>query len=312
LISAKWLSYALHPAACEKRYFLMLTAYMDESGHSVDPRCNFVGMGGLVATTEKWEAFSEAWKSALDEFIDGKPFHMKEYVCKPGIGPYVGWHEDKRKAFLARLIEAIAISKARLIGCVVSNEGYNKLQPAQQNQFLDPYFLCFQQVTHGCRITGMTLTEELWSGEPVAMVYAYQQTFGAVDSGSTNARNQGKAEQLWHAMKAQPGPFGKFMGAYASSLAKDFFPLQAADLFAYELTKEFENRVSRPNDNMRWALKQLLSTVDEDALLQFYSHEAMLEILMDDGHVPENVDLRLASIMRQLDVKIDMQGRVKK
>lgn len=288
----------------------MLKAYIDESGHSSDPRCQFVGMGGLVAPSEKWEEFTISWQAALDEFIGGQPFHMKEYICVPAIGPYVGWNEDKRRAFLKRLIDTIVSSEARLVGCVVSLEGFNKLHPLHQSVLLDPYYMCFQRVTHGCRICGMTLSEvEVFAGEEVALVYAYQNDFGAIESGSSNREQQGRAEQLWHAMKEQGGPFSKFMGAYSSSLAKEVPALQAADLFAYEITKEFENRLSRPKDKMRWGLRQLLGNSDRDALIFFYGFETMLETLMDSGHIPDDVNVRLASSMRQLNVKMDMVDR---
>ena len=121
----------------------MLKAYLDESGHSSDPRCQFVGMGALVAESDKWEVFNAAWQSALDEFIGGKAFHMKEYICIPPIGPYVGWDEPKRRAFLARLINAIALSEARIIGCVVSNEAFSRLIPAIKLSLLTPTICAF-------------------------------------------------------------------------------------------------------------------------------------------------------------------------
>ena len=288
----------------------MLKAYLDESGHSSDPRCHFVGMGALVATSEKWEEFTVAWKAALDEFIGGAPFHMKDYICIPPIGPYVGWDELKRQAFLKRLIDAIVISNAQFIGCVVSMEGFAKLLPEHQAVLLDPYYLSFQHVTHGCRISGMTLSEvELFAGEQVAMIYAYQADFGTIESGRTDSQQQGRAEQLWHAMKAQVGPFSKFMGSYASALAADVAALQAADLFAYEITKEFENRLNRPNDKMRWGLRQLFANSDQQPLIIFYGFETLLENLMDGGHIAENTDIRIASSMLQLGVKMDMEGR---
>jgi hypothetical protein len=49
------------------------------------------------------------------------------------------------------------------------------------------------------------------------------------------------------------------MGAYVSSTPQEFCQLQAADIFAYELSKEFENRIKRPNDKMRWALREIMS-----------------------------------------------------
>ena len=70
----------------------------------------------------------------------------------------------------------------------------------------------------------------------------------------------GRAEQLWHAMKSSLD-VGFRMGTYASTSPGELYPLQAADLFAYELSKEFENSVKRPDDRMRWGLREILTMV---------------------------------------------------
>jgi hypothetical protein len=127
----------------------MLTSYVDESGHSAHPACGFVGIGGLVAPSEKWDIFESAWQRALDDFIQGQPFHMREFVCVPGIGPYEGWDEGKRRAFMARLINAIIESEARPVGCVVSLEHFKMLTPEYQRAFRDPYYMALQEVDQG-------------------------------------------------------------------------------------------------------------------------------------------------------------------
>jgi hypothetical protein len=309
MIPIQWLAEALHPSTSKRRYLFMLKAYLDESGHSSDSECRFVGMGGLVAPSENWEVFTVAWQSALDEFIEGKPFHMKEYVCWPdAVGPYVGFTELKRRAFMARLIKAIVDCDARMVGCVVSIDGFNALIPQHQKMFRDPYFMAFQDATHGCSICGLSLDGPN-AGEHVAMVYAYQEEFGAIESGRTEAVQQGKAEQLWHAIKAQQTITSQWMGVYSSALADDVCALQAADLFAYEITHEFENRLKRPHLDMRWGLRQLLAKEQRQALIKFVSFEAMLERLMDGGYIQDDVNIRLASTMVQLESKMDMSGR---
>jgi hypothetical protein len=119
------------------------------------------------------------------------------------------------------------------------------LTAGQQSSFLDPYYIAFQTCTRGAAIEA--IFEE--PGETVAMVYAYHNEYG------TNAG--GRAEKLWHAIKKHYD-HGNRMGSYASSTPRDLAPLQAADLFAYELSHEFENRVKRPGDDMRWGLRQIV------------------------------------------------------
>ncbi len=66
------------------------------------------------------------------------------------------------------------------------------------------------------------------------MVYAYQQEYGATPAG--------RAKQLWQLIKDDPKQFqwAECMGQYTSAKPKDVLPLQAADLFAYEFTRELE------------------------------------------------------------------------
>ena len=102
------------------------------------------------------------------------------------------------------------------------------------------------------------------------------------------------------------------MGIYSSQLAKDVAALQAADLFAYETTKEFENSVNRPTEQMRCGLRQLLEEEKRQALIKFIGVEGLREVLMDDHLVDENTDIRLASAMFQLDVTMHMQSRYRR
>src|SRR5262249_33576748 len=68
---------------------------------------------------------------------------------------------------------------------------------------------------------------------------------------------RGLAEQLWQFVKREYDE-GWRLGTYASATPDELCPLQAADLFAYELCHEFENRVRRPDDSMRWGLRQIM------------------------------------------------------
>jgi hypothetical protein len=53
----------------------------------------------------------------------------------------------------------------------------------------------------------------------------------------------------------------------------------------------------------------LLAKEQRQALIKFVSFEAMLERLMDGGYIQDDVNIRLASTMVQLESKMDMSGR---
>jgi hypothetical protein len=235
---------------------LMLTAYMDEAGHSEDPALHFVGMAGFVAPSERWQDFADKWRTTLDEYGLREPFHMKDYAHS--VKQFKGWTKEKKKELFGKLLEIIQRTNAKPVGAVVSLEGYASLTQRQQKYFYNPYITVFQICTRGLAITGMPVPNiDLPPGEKVAMVYSYNQEFGTIQTEAYSVNQAGRAESLWHEMKRQTD-FGKWMGAYASSTPAETIQLQAADIFAYELCKEFENRINRPNDEMRFGLRQIL------------------------------------------------------
>jgi hypothetical protein len=218
-----------------------LSSYMDETGHSDDPAVEYVGMAGFVAPAGVWEVFESAWDDLLCNAGLSEPFHLKDFAHSRG--QFESWKgkEDIRRAFLGQAIKLIVETRATPIGAIVSLSAFRTLTERQQVNFLDPYYIAFQTCTRGAAIEAIYEKPD----ERVAMVYSYHSEYG------------GRAEQLWHVMK-KTYDHGNRMGSYASATPADLNPLQAADIFAYELSREFENRVKRPNAEMRWPLQQII------------------------------------------------------
>lgn len=296
------LARAIHSGRSKYRFMLGLSAYFDESGHSEDGRCRFVGMGGLCAPSSAWEDFHVKWQSILDEYCAGKPFHAKNFAHHAE--PFNGWDEKKRRKFFGSLVNAIRESGARPVASAVSLEAYESICqgiPTAKKILNDPYYLCFQDVTRaaavsviGYSIENRKNIEEFQDNERVAMVYAHQEQFGAISSPEgTGSKNMGRAESLWHAIRDAHPHFGRWMGSYSSDSPNNLTFLQAADLFAYEFTHEFENRVNRPQDPMRWGLSQLLPDWPQQNFLhKFYGVPQLLELLIESGFLGPHEDTR--------------------
>jgi hypothetical protein len=237
---------------------LTLTSYMDEAGHFDDPTKHYVGMAGFVAPAPVWEDFGKLWKAILDDFKLTRPFHMKDFAQSKG-NFESGWKEDerKRRGLFAALITAIQHTKATPVAAIVSIQDFKGLTQCQRDSFVEPYHITFQMVTRGAALEAMFIEPER-----VDMVYSYNHEYGTVPPQETYSVDQaGDAEKLWHAMKEHTD-FGKWMGSYASTTPGDALPLQAADIFAYELAKEFETLVEdKPGRKMRWGLQQILHMV---------------------------------------------------
>jgi hypothetical protein len=239
------LAFSIHPANSRKEILLMLslTSFMDETGHADDPTLHFAGMAGFVAPVGVWEVFQERWIDLLEKAGLHEPFHMRDFAHSEG--QFKAWKgdEERRRIFLRRLLEIVTETKADPVGAIVSINDFKTLTPSQQSSFGDdPYYIAFQKCVRGAASSAVFERHE----EKVAMVFAFQSEFS------------GRAEKLWYAMKNSGLDLSPRMGSYASNTPSEICQLQAADLFAYELLKEFENRINRPQDRMRWGLRQIV------------------------------------------------------
>jgi hypothetical protein len=253
---------------------LSLTFYADESGHSEDPTLYYAGMAGFVAPYSSWEVFDEQWRETMQNGGFTGPFHMQEFAHSTG--QFKNWkgkeHETERQMFLGRLLEIIINTHATPIGAVVSLRDYESLTETQRNMFRDPYYTAFQTCTQGAAI--VALHEE--PSERVVTVYSFNEEYG-VNRG-------GLAERLWHAMKKLDKPWIERLGSYGSSTPKELTPLQAADLFAYELCHEFENQIKRPQDGMRYPLRQILTMVNTPVpLIRLFDRSELLRLIKESG-----------------------------
>jgi hypothetical protein len=258
----------------QRKYLFMasplnLTSYMDETGHPSDPALEYVGMAGFVAPYGAWEVFEAAWDDLLRNAGLKEPFHMKEFAHSQGQFKTWKGKEELRKAFMGRAVSLIIETRGTPVGTIVSMSSFRSLTKDQQSHFLDPYYLAFQNCTRGAALEAVFEEAE----EKVAMVYSYNSEYG------TN--NGGRAVQLWHAIK-KGWDHGSKMGSYTPSTPGALAPLQAADLVAYELSHEFENRVKRPKDSMRWPLRQFMGMYKiPSPRITLYDRKELLRIIRE-------------------------------
>lgn len=202
-------------------------------------------MAGFVAPSGAWGRFEEEWRYTLRNAGVAEPFHMNEFA--PGAGQFQSWKDDRkrRELLLSRLLDVIEETNATPIGAVIHVPDFDSLTEEQRTAFREPYFFAFQQCTRGAA------TEAVFepASETVDTIYAFNDEYGA--------NKNGLAAQLWDAIRSNY-EHGNRLGSYTACSPKDCCPLQAADLFAYELCKEFENRIKRPDDAMRYGLRRIL------------------------------------------------------
>ncbi len=231
---------------------------MDETGHSGDT--SYVGMAGLVAPSSRWVVFENDWKVTMEK-AGIEYFHMREFAHSTGQFKEWKGKEEQRRLLLSRLMQIIRGTDATPVGAIVSMADYRTLTELQRGQILDPYYLCFQTCAWGAVVMAIFEPPE----EEVVMIFGQHNEF------------QGRAAELWKVMRENIN-HGERMGSYAFSNAREVVPLQAADIVAYELFQEFDNRLKRPHLKRRWPFKQFLS-MRPVPLFRYFDRKELLQVV---------------------------------
>ncbi|HXG66476.1 MAG TPA: DUF3800 domain-containing protein [Blastocatellia bacterium] len=227
------------------RFIMPLTAYFDETGHSRDPQVNFVGMAGLAASAEKWEAFENEWAELLEEY--GVPsLHMKEFAH--GRGAFEGWAEVRRRRFLGQAIEIILNTGGMPVGAIVDLRAYRQLDARVQEHLRDPYYMCLNVCVHGALVYGLfnPLAEQpfSYSGEKINIVFDQNHEFA------------GLVPSFMSVLEKRPLYNGQ-VGGYTFSSSMKQMPLQAADFIAYEMGRTFKNLIAGRPPMFSWGLRRI-------------------------------------------------------
>lgn len=258
---------------------LYLTAYFDESGDADDPTRHFVGMAGFLAPADSWKQVESEWESIVNspQFALTEYFHMKDFAH--GTGQFKGWDKSRKDELHKALIGVLVRAEVVPVGTIVHLESYKKLTPEQQSAFKSPYVLCVQECIQFAAIKGF-----LPLPEKVAMVFARQERHGAVTArGEDNPDQAGDIEKLFYVIKKN-AHLGQWMGGYGSSTPQESIPLQAADMLAWELTKEFETiQIFPPPREMRLSLRELLRAGGDRPLIRLYGLLELMTTIRNSG-----------------------------
>ena len=248
---------------------LSLTAYFDESGDSEDPVKNFMGLAGFIAPADVWKQVERGW----DEVVNDAEFAASQ-------GQFVGW-EKTRKDKLHQALIAIPV-KAELVpvAAIVHLKSFNDLTESQRTTFKSAYTLSAQECIGLASIKATILA----SSERVSMVFARQETYGALEPrGPNNLDQAGDLENLFYAVKRLL-PHGQAIGSYGASTPQRSIPLQAADMLAWELTKEFETILQDPPPRpMRKSLRELLRAGGNAPLIRLFDRYHLLRVVKQSG-----------------------------
>lgn len=217
-------------------------AYMDETGHSKDERQKFVGIAGLIATVASWETFERKWKATLEVF-KLPYFHMKEFAHSEQTFRDWKGKEAKRRKLFGKLMMHMETAYSMPFGAIIPMEDFRSFTKEQQGYFHDPYFLCFQSLVAAC--SSILEFRKVPDEEKIGLIFSDQVEF------------RRRALQIYknveHAdfyVRRSTPPIFRDM--------REVVPLQAADIIAYEMHKEFERRLYRPSAESRYGYQKIV------------------------------------------------------
>ncbi len=241
----------------QKVWFSMLTACFDASGKEEDQPVLVVA--GFISSAKDWKDFDSVWRKRLSqEGLDW--FHAVDFF--QGVGDFEPFKRDKRRKekLLADLVDIIKSHVYRKFGSIVVINDFLNLSRDLRTKFSFTAYV----------LAGRTVAKKIsdWCSEahisnPVSLIFEE----GDIGKGKLIARltKDGYPTPEFRWKKDQQTPLGLMPG---------YTPLQAADLYAYELflaAKRLETgKLKYPN--LRWAFKEFESTQGEPG---FYSAESI-------------------------------------
>jgi len=221
----------------------MLCGYLDETGHSLDPRQNFNGMAGLLAADAEWQRFTRKWKATLQAFH--LPFfHMKDFAHFRGL--FVDWDEAKRKRLLKKLLTHIESLRPIPIGVILDMKALRRLPADKLEHLTEPYMLSCAAM--------LSLTSGLL--DSIGVKYRATVIF------SDQIEFRQCALDYYEYAVCQNSLVGRMINPPKFGDMRESAPLQAADVIAYELYKEYDRRLNANQREPRHGFKAITRMTD--------------------------------------------------
>ena len=213
-------------------------AYFDESGTHEGSEA--VAVAGYLSTPDLWQKFEVEWRKTLAEFgIDF--FHMTDFAARRQ--QFAGWPEEKRRACLSKLIDITNRHVIASVGTVIPVRDYQAAFSKKADNFVGgPYgvaaMACFSEVAKTFNLIGV-------HGQ-VAYVF------------ETGARGSGQVHKAFTWLEQNPGSKAEMrLLALSFQNKREYCPLQAADILAYELYLYFPKSVKKSGRPVRYGVKAL-------------------------------------------------------
>jgi Protein of unknown function (DUF3800) len=214
------------------RIRVVIECFFDDSGQESDPTHRFVVMAGYMAGD--WNQLYRAWRSLL--LKHGLRYvHMKEMI---GISQKKGWLDGHLTEVLREFIGAIKDSILVGFGVAVDLQAFQKVPEDIRKRLGDAQIFCCSRILR--RIMDR-LDESGMGNEPISVTF--DQDFDFARRRLPMFIDLRKRDPKLRAALAQV--------SFASS--DHFYPLQAADLLAWETRRHIAHMAGEARPSGRWS-----------------------------------------------------------
>jgi Protein of unknown function (DUF3800) len=199
----------------------MLRAFIDDSGSGGDSPW-FV-LAGYVGSVEAWDAFDAPWRAVLDGPPKLDYFKASEAESLRPDGQWSGISKDERNARIDALISVIGRHAKKAIHVRLKQKDYDEvIKPYVPPQWQNAYYFLFI----GFLTAAVSTERYLGSGEHIDFFF------------DSNREVEKPSRKLYSQVANLP----QFQDRIDNIFYKDekiFLPLQAADLFAWQVRRRF-------------------------------------------------------------------------
>ncbi len=215
----------------------MVRAFIDDSGSGGDNR--YFVLAGYAADLPTWESFANAWKAVLDAPPAIKYFKMSEAESRKG--EFLGFSERERSDKVNALIDVILGHNVFEGSCRLQFAAYEEiLKPLFKDlpQWDDPYlYLAIPLVTLFASYERRYGAPQRSAASDAVVLVGGDRSIDPVDFVFDTHDKQGirRAKRAYEQLKAHPlYQQADYIGNIDYRDDKDFLPLQAADLIAWQ------------------------------------------------------------------------------
>lgn len=222
----------------------MLAAYIDETGHP-EQETGIFGFAGFIGRIKDWTNFEQQWRRSCPDHL--YPFHMTKFVNAK-------LPDASQRLVLGGLLPAITQNNLVPFETIVSLSEYHSLKARQKKKIGNLYYVMLAHVMNQIGFAVLGAAEN--SNGPMPSMPNVSITFA-------KSEFSGRAAEWWWESKGSG--LGASLAAIVSGLLIDrisvgkpeeVIPLQAADLWAYELGHHY--RYILPNKKpIRWPFKEI-------------------------------------------------------